>query len=446
MIPGSSPSQNPALMLAREFLRKNFDQLPRLLRYRTYDQDGLARWGELDGERRRLMTQVEAKRAERNAVSAEVGKKRKAGQDAAVEQESSRVLGAEISAAEARLAGIDGDLEEIERSLPNVPHESVPEGADETANAVVKVQGTPRTFPFEPKAHWDLGPSLGILDFERASKITGARFTLLAAEASLLNRALIQLMLDVHTREHGYLELLPPFIVNAATLFGTGQLPKFEQDLFRLEGTDWYLAPTAEVPVTNVHRDEILPGESLPVRYCAYTPCFRAEAGAAGKDTRGLIRQHQFDKVELVRFTRPEDSYEQLERLTRDAEAILERLELPYRRVLLCRGDTSFASAKTFDLEVWLPGQGTYREISSCSNFEAFQARRAAIRYRHDAGGGKSRNEFVHTLNGSGLAVGRSLVAILENFQEADGSVTVPDALRPYCGGLASIRPGRRLC
>ena len=434
-------------MLAREFLRKNFDQLPHLLRNRTYDAAGLARWGELDGERRRLMTDAEAKRAERNAASAEVGKKRKAGQDAAAEQERSRLLGAEIGAVEARLAGIDRDFEEIERSLPNVPHESVPEGVDETGNTVVKVHGTPRAFSFEPKAHWDLGSSLGILDFERAGKITGARFSLLVGEASLLNRALIQLMLDVHTREHGYLELLPPFIVNAASLFGTGQLPKFEQDLFHLEGTDWYLAPTAEVPVTNVHRDEILPEESLPVRYCAYTPCFRAEAGAAGKDTRGLIRQHQFDKVELVCFSKPEESYDQLERLTRHAETILERLELPYRRILLCRGDTSFSSAKTFDLEVWLPGQAAYREISSCSNFEAFQARRAAVRARRDTGGGKTRNEFVHTLNGSGLAVGRTLVAILENFQESDGSVTVPDALRPYCGGLASIRPGgRRLC
>ena len=434
-------------MLAREFLRKNFDQLPHLLRNRTYDAAGLARWGALDGERRRLMTDAEAKRAERNAASAEVGKKRKAGQDAAAEQERSRLLGAEIGAVEARLAGIDRDFEEIEKSLPNVLDGSVPEGADETGNTVVKVHGTPRAFPFEPKAHWDLGSSLGILDFERAGKITGARFSLLVGEASLLNRALIQLMLDVHTREHGYLELLPPFVVNAASLFGTGQLPKFEQDLFHLEGTDWYLAPTAEVPVTNVHRDEILPEESLPVRYCAYTPCFRAEAGAAGKDTRGLIRQHQFDKVELVCFSKPEESYDQLERLTRHAETILERLELPYRRILLCRGDTSFSSAKTFDLEVWLPGQATYREISSCSNFEAFQARRAAVRARRDTGGGKTRNEFVHTLNGSGLAVGRTLVAILENFQESDGSVTVPDALRPYCGGLASIRPGgRRLC
>jgi seryl-tRNA synthetase len=261
--------------------------------------------------------------------------------------------------------------------------------------------------------------------------------------ASLLNRALIQFMLDLHTREHGYTEVLPPFIVNSASLFGTGQLPKFEQDLFRLAGTDWFLAPTAEVPVTNLHRDEILPEEALPLSYCAYTPCFRAEAGAAGKDTRGLIRQHQFDKVELVKFARPEDSEGELERLTRDAETVLERLELPYRRVLLCRGDMGFSSAKTFDLEVWLPGQGAYREISSCSSFEAFQARRAAIRFKRSAPAGKGKNELIHTLNGSGLAVGRTLVAILENYQEADGSVTVPEALRPYCGGLASIRAPR---
>jgi seryl-tRNA synthetase len=301
----------------------------------------------------------------------------------------------------------------------------------------------PGAFSFTPKPHWEIGPDLGILDFERAAKVTGARFTVLSGEASLLSRALIAFMLDLHTREHGYREVLPPFIVNAASLFGTGQLPKFEADLFRLQGTDWYLAPTAEVPVTNLHRDEVLRDEQLPISYCAYTPCFRAEAGAAGKDTRGLIRQHQFDKVELVKFTRAEDSAGAHEKLTRDAETVLERLELPYRRVVLCRGDMGFASAKTYDLEVWLPGQNAYREISSCSNFEAFQARRAAIRVKRAGADGKTRNEYVHTLNGSGLAVGRTLVAILENFQREDGTVGVPAALRPYCGGLSEIRrPG----
>jgi seryl-tRNA synthetase len=430
-------------MLARDFLRKNLDQMPRLLRNRAYDPGALERWGALDAERRGLMTSVEGKRSEKNSVSAEVGKKRKAGQNADVQQERSKALGEEIAALEARLTAIDGELEEAEKTLPNVPHESVPDGDDETGNVVVKIHGTPRAFGFAPKAHWDLGPALGILDFERAAKITGSRFTVLFGAASLLNRALIQFMLDLHTREHGYTEVLPPFIVNAASLFGTGQLPKFEQDLFRLAGTDWFLAPTAEVPVTNLHRNEILPEEVLPLSYCAYTPCFRAEAGAAGKDTRGLIRQHQFDKVELVKFARPEDSFDQLERLTRHAETVLERLELPYRRVLLCRGDIGFSSAKTYDLEVWLPGQGAYREISSCSNFEAFQARRAAIRFRRSAPGGKGKNELLHTLNGSGLAVGRTLVAIMENYQESDGSITVPEALRSYCGGLASIRPPR---
>ena len=387
------------------------------------------------------MTEADALRSEKNRVSAEVGRKRKAGEDAAAEQERSKELGRLVDEAQARSAAIEEEFSGIEETLPNVPHESVPEGTDESANAVVRTWGTPPAFPFEPKAHWDLGPALGILDFERAAKVTGSRFTVLSGAASLLNRALIAFMLDLHTREHGYREVLPPFIVNSASLFGTGQLPKFEQDLFHLEGTDWYLVPTAEVPVTNLHRDEVVPADQLPISYCAYTPCFRAEAGAAGKDTRGLIRQHQFDKVELVKLTRAADSYDALEKLTRDAETVLERLELPYRRVALCRGDLGFASARTYDLEVWLPGQAAYREISSCSNFEAFQARRASIRARVTGPDGKPRNEHVHTLNGSGLAVGRTLVAVLENFQRADGSVAVPPALRPYCGGLSEIRP-----
>ena len=427
-------------MLSREFLRKNFDRLPGLLRGRAYDAGALESWGRLDAERRRLLTDVEAKKADRNRLSAEVGRKKKAGEDAAAEQERSKGLGAEIARADERLREIDASFDALELRLPNVPDESVPDGADETANAVVKSWGTPPRLDFAAKAHWDLGPALGILDFERAAKITGSRFTVLRGAASLLNRALIQFMLDLHTREHGYTEVLPPFIVNSASLQGTGQLPKFEEDLFRLQGTDWFLAPTAEVPVTNLHRDEILPAASLPLSYCAYTPCFRAEAGAAGKDTRGMIRQHQFDKVELVKFTLPEQSDEAHERLTRDAEAVLEKLELPYRRVLLCRGDMGFASKKTYDLEVWLAGQGLYREISSCSNFGDFQARRAAIRTKVERDG-KARNELVHTLNGSGLAVGRTLIAILENYQRADGSVTVPEALKPYCGGLREICP-----
>ncbi len=428
-------------MLARDFLRTRFPDLPHLLRNRTYDAGALARWGELDAERRRLLTSVEALKAERNTLSAEVGRKKKAKEDATAEMERAKVLGGEVAAGEKRIEEIEGEFFAIEQTLPNVPDESVPDGEDEKGNVVLKSWGEPTRFPFAPKPHWELGPDLGILDFERAAKVTGSRFTVLSGEASLLSRALIAFMLDLHTRENGYREVLPPFIVNAASLFGTGQLPKFEADLFRLKDTDWYLAPTAEVPVTNLHRDEVLREEQLPISYCAYTPCFRAEAGAAGKDTRGLIRQHQFDKVELVKFTTAEGSAEAHERLTRDAETVLERLGLPYRRVVLCRGDMGFSSAKTYDLEVWLPGQDAYREISSCSNFGAFQARRAAIRVKRTAEG-KSRNEFVHTLNGSGLAVGRTLVAILENGQREDGSVAIPEALRPYCGGLAEIRKG----
>jgi seryl-tRNA synthetase len=331
------------------------------------------------------------------------------------------------------------ELEAIERrrdavmlNLPNIPHESVPVGKSAADNPEVRRWGTPRAFDFEPKAHWDLGADLGILDFERATRMSGARFAVLSGGGAKLSRALINFMLDVHTREHGYREVEPPFLVNTAALTGTGNLPKFEQDLFRIAG-DWdlFLIPTAEVPLTNLHRTEVLDEARLPLKYTAYTPCFRSEAGSYGADVRGLIRQHQFDKVELVKFTTPEQSHDELEQLTRNAETVLEKLELPYRRVLLCTGDMGFASAKTYDIEVWLPSQQTYREISSCSNTEAFQARRAQIRYK-PAGGGK--NQFVHTLNGSGLAVGRTLIAILENGQQKDGSVVVPEALRPYMG------------
>ncbi len=383
---------------------------------------------------------MEAARAARNTLSQKIGTKRKAGEDSAVEEQLSKEIAAQILALEADLKALDERFVPIEETLPNIPQDDVPDGGDETANVVLKTWGEPTRFDFPPLAHWDLGPALGILDFERAAKITGSRFTVLKGPASLLSRALIQFCLDVHTREHGYTEVLPPFVVNSASLFGTGQLPKFKEDLFHLEGTDWYLTPTAEVPVTNLHRDEVLSQKELPLSYCAYTPCFRAEAGAAGKDTRGMIRQHQFDKVELVKFTHREASKGEHERLTRDAEDVLERLELPYRRIALCRGDLGFASAKTYDLEVFLPGQNGYKEISSCSNFTDFQARRAAIRVKVEGPGGKSRNELVHTLNGSGLPVGRTLVAILENFQRADGSVSIPKVLQPYCGGLTEIR------
>ncbi len=425
-------------MISRDFLRREFQRLPDLYRGRNVPPGALDEWQKIDVERREAITQMEAARAEKNAVSEKVGALRREKKDATELQQRSRELAAAISSFEEKIKTLDARFVPIEETLPNVPHASVPPGADESANVVVKTWGEPTKFDFAPLAHWDLGPALGILDFERAAKITGSRFTVLKGGASLLSRALIQFFLDVHTREHGYTEVLPPFIVNSASLFGTGQLPKFEADLFKLAGTDWYLAPTAEVPVTNLHRDEILPESALPLSYCAYTPCFRAEAGAAGKDTRGMIRQHQFDKVELVKFAKADTSYDELEKLTRDAESVLEKLELPYRRIALCRGDLGFSSAKTYDLEVWLPGQDAYKEISSCSNFEDFQARRAAIRVKVESGG-KHRNELVHTLNGSGLAVGRTLVAILENFQRKDGSVAIPKALQPYCGGQTEI-------
>ena len=427
-------------MISRDFLRKEFDRLPHLFRQRNVPAGALEEWRDIDAVRRMRLTQVEGARAARNSLSQKIGAKRRAGEDSAGDEQLSKEIATQTLSLEAELKALDERLVPIEETLPNIPQDDVPDGADEAQNVVLKTWGEPTRFDFPPLAHWDLGPSLGILDFERAAKITGSRFTVLKGPASLLSRALIQFCLDVHTREHGYTEVLPPFLVNSASLFGTGQLPKFEEDLFHLEGTDWYLTPTAEVPVTNLHRDEVLSWKELPISYCAYTPCFRAEAGAAGKDTRGMIRQHQFDKVELVKFTSSQASREEHERLTRDAEDLLERLELPYRRIALCRGDLGFASAKTYDLEVFLPGQNGYKEISSCSNFEDFQARRAAIRVKVEGAGGKPRNELVHTLNGSALPVGRTLVAILENFQRKDGSVSIPKVLQPYCGGLAEIR------
>jgi seryl-tRNA synthetase len=427
-------------MISRDFLRKEFERLPYLLRQRNVPLDALGHWREIDEERRHVITRMETARAERNSLSQKIGAKRRAKEDSSAEEALSKDLASRISSLEENLRALDEQFVPIEETLPNIPQDDVPEGEDEAHNVVLKTWGEPTRFDFAPQAHWDLGSALGVLDFEAGARIAGSRFTVLRGAASRLNRALIQFMLDLHTGEHGYTEIWPPVIVNARSLFSTGQLPKFEEDLFRIRETDWYLSSTSEVQLTNLHRDEVLAEKTLPVSYCAYTACFRAEAGAAGKDTRGMIRQHQFDKVELVKLTRAEDSYAAHEKLTRDAETVLERLELPYRRVLLCRGDLGFSAAKTYDLEVWLPGQNGYKEISSCSNFEAFQARRAGIRVKVEGPGGKSRNELVHTLNGSGLAVGRTLVAILENYQRADGSVAIPEVLRPHCGGLAEIR------
>ena len=382
---------------------------------------------ELDLRRRGAITETEELRAEQNALSREVAAMRKAGQDTAELQAKSRAIGERISALAGQTDAVDAEFRTLLAGVPNVPHESVPVGRSADDNVEIRRVGEPPGFSFELKAHWDIGPDLGILDFNRAAKITGARFAVYIGAGAKLERALINFMLDLHTREHGYTEVLPPFVVNSASLYGTGQLPKFAEDLFKLENTDYWLIPTAEVPVTNLFRDEVLIADNLPIRYCAFSACFRSEAGSYGRDVRGIIRQHQFQKVELVKFTRPEQSYDELERLTADAEDVLRRLGLPFRTVVLCTGDMGFSSAKTYDIEVWLPGQNAYKEISSCSNFEAFQARRANIRFK-----GAKKAEFVHTLNGSGLAVGRTWVAILENYQQKDESVLIPDALRPY--------------
>jgi seryl-tRNA synthetase len=408
------------------YFRSNFDRIAQRLATRG-DVSSLDRFRELDQKRRAAISQTEQLKARRNAESAEIGKMRREGADTAARQAQVRAIGGEISSLDEQVKTLDEEFRELLAGIPNVPHESVPPGKDSEDNLEVRRVGQPRQFDFEPKAHWDLGPELGILDFERAAKITGARFALYWGLGAKLERALINFMLDVHTREHGYTEVLPPFLVNSASLFGTGQLPKFKEDLFKCEGHDLWLIPTAEVPVTNIYRDETLEADALPIKLCAYTPCFRSEAGSYGRDVRGIIRQHQFQKVELVKFTRPEQSYDELEKLTADAEDILRRLDLPFRTVVLCAGDMGFSSAKTYDIEVWLPGQNGYKEISSCSNFEAFQARRAGIRFKS----GK-KSEFAHTLNGSGLAVGRTWVAIIENCQQKDGSVVIPEALRPY--------------
>ena len=408
------------------YFRSNFDRIAQRLATRG-DVSSLDRFRELDGKRRAAISQSERLKARRNAETAEIAQLRREGADTTARQAQMRAIGGEISSLDEQVKTLDEEFRDLLAGIPNVPHESVPVGKDPEDNLEVRRAGQPRQFDFQPKAHWDLGPGLGILDLERAAKITGARFALYWGLGARLERALINFMLDVHTRHHGYTEVLPPFLVNSASLFGTGQLPKFKEDLFKCEGHDLWLIPTAEVPVTNIYRDETLDADALPIKLCAYTPCFRSEAGSYGRDVRGIIRQHQFQKVELVKFTRPERSYDELEKLTADAEDILRRLDLPFRTVVLCTGDMGFSSAKTYDIEVWLPGQNAYKEISSCSNFEAFQSRRAGIRFKS----GK-KSEFVHTLNGSGLAVGRTWVAIVENYQQQDGSVVIPEALRPY--------------
>jgi seryl-tRNA synthetase len=440
-------------MLDLSFVRANLELVEEKLRARGADPAALlGDFRALDASRREAITSSEQLKARRNELSQQVGALKKSGQDATAVMDETRALKDQLDNLDSTAATLDDRLRQVLAGIPNLTRDEVPTGTSEADNLTVKTWGEIPTFPagFVPKPHWELGEALGILDLERAAKISGARFAVYMGAGAQLERALISFMLDLHTQKHGYTEVLPPFMVNSKSLFGTGQLPKFAEDLFRcsdadaeavargeFRDNDHWLIPTAEVPVTNLYRDEILDESRLPICLTAYTPCFRAEAGAAGKDTRGIIRQHQFQKVELVKFTRPEDSDAEHEKLTRDAEEILEALKLPYRRVLLCTGDTGSSSAKTFDLEVWLPGQQLYREISSCSNFEAFQARRANIRYR--PGGTKGKPEFVHTLNGSGLAVGRTWLAIIENYQQADGSVLIPEALQPYMGGLKCI-------
>ncbi len=424
-------------MLDLKFVREHLPEVEQALRNRGLEIS-LDEFTIKDTERRALLGRLEELRHERNVLSQDVGQKMKAGKKEEAEPLRNRVtaINEQIKTLEAQVAEYDPWVQDFLLNMPNIPHESVPVGASSEDNPVVRTWGEPPRFDFEPRPHWEIGEDLGILDLERAARMTGSRFALLLGPGALLERALINFMLDLHTQKHGYLEVLPPFITNRAAMIGTGQLPKFRADLFKLEDWDYYLVPTAEVPVTNIHREEILKEEDLPLYYTAYTPCFRSEAGSYGKDVRGLIRQHQFNKVELVKFSTPETSYAELEDLLRDAEEVLQQLGLHYRVVVLCTGDLGFAAAKTYDIEVWLPGQNLYREISSCSNFQDYQARRAQIRFRRP---GASGTELVHTLNGSGLAIGRTLVAILENYQQADGSVVLPARLRQYMGGMERI-------
>jgi seryl-tRNA synthetase len=422
-------------MLEAKYIRDHLDEVRERLALRG-QAINLDQFVLIDGERRKTIQEWERLRASQKKVSDEVSKMKREGQDASALIEEMKKVSQELKVLDGAIDEKEKALQDFLLTIPNLPHASVPAGKDPSGNLEVKRWGEIPKFDFGPKPHWDLGEELGILDFKNGAKITGARFTLYWDLGAKLERALINFMLDLHTREHGYLEVLPPFMVNRTTMTGTGQLPKFEEELFKVEGTDFFLIPTAEVPVTNIHQDEVLEEKALPLYYTAYTPCFRKEAGSYGKDTRGLIRQHQFNKVELVKFTKPENSYDELERLLSDAEEVLKRLKLPYRVVNLCSGDLGFSASKTYDIEVWLPGQDTFKEISSCSNFEDFQARRAKIRYRIS---GKSKTEYVHTLNGSGLAVGRTLVAILENYQQADGSVIIPEVLHSYLYGVKKI-------
>lgn len=424
-------------MLEIKFVRNNLSVIQKALLDRG-ETLSLQIFKENDERRRTILSQIEALRHRRNTVSQRIAEMKRDGQDTEELVQDMRAVSTRIKALQTSLTEAEDAIQEILLTIPNIPHESVPVGKDESDNPVVKQIGNRPEFDFDPQPHWTIGSELGILDFERASKITGSRFPLYFGAGARLERALINLMLDVHTDEHGYIETLPPFMVNRQSMTHTGQLPKFEEDLFKIEGWDYFLIPTAEVPVTNIHQDEILEEAELPKYYTAYTPCFRSEAGSHGKDTRGLIRQHQFNKVELVKFTTPESSYEELEKLLLNAESILQRLELPYQVVVLCTGDIGFSASKTYDIEVWMPPQGVYREISSCSNFESFQARRGNIRFRRK---GKKGTELVHTLNGSGLAVGRCVAAILENYQQADGTVIIPKALRVYMGGMEKIEP-----
>lgn len=425
-------------MLDVKILRNEYARVEEALQKRGKSLHLIAGFPKLDEKRRELLQESEQLKNRRNVVSAEVAKRKKNREDADELIVEMREVGDRIKVLDDEVRELEAQIDELTLAIPNIPNESVPVGSSEEDNVEIRRWSEPRQFDFTPKAHWDLGLELGILDFESAAKVTGSRFTFYKGLGARLERALISFMMDLHSNEHGYEEMLPPYIVNRDSLYGTGQLPKFEEDLFKLRDTEYYLIPTAEVPVTNYHRDEILSVEDLPRKYVAYSSCFRSEAGASGRDTRGLIRQHQFNKVEMIKVVHPETSYDELEKMTENAERVLQLLGLPYRVLSLCTGDMGFTAAKTYDLEVWLPESGAYREISSCSNVEDFQARRANIRFRPEA---KSKPEFVHTLNGSGLAVGRTVAAILENYQQEDGSVEIPEALRPYMGNLKSISP-----
>jgi seryl-tRNA synthetase len=425
-------------MLDLKNLRANFAEVKEKLTYRGEDLTDLGRFEDLDLKRRELIVESEQLKSKRNEVSQQVAALKREKQDADHLIKEMREVGDRIKLLDDDLRGVEETLELLLLSIPNIPHESVPIGESEDDNIEIRKWGQVRQFEFEAKPHWDIADQLGILDFERAGKVTGSRFVFYKGLGARLERALISFMLDLHVDEHGYTEILPPYLVNRASMTGTGQLPKFAEDAFLIESEDFFLIPTAEVPVTNLHRDEILNGDELPIRFAAYSACFRSEAGSAGRDTRGLIRQHQFNKVELVKFVKPEESYEELEKLTNDAERVLQLLELPYRVLSMCTGDLGFTAAKKYDIEVWIPSYETYREISSCSNFEAFQARRANIRFRRDP---KAKPEHVHTLNGSGLAIGRTVAAILENYQQEDGSVVIPTVLRPYMGNRDVIKP-----